>query len=174
MTQNNRRNIYDKKDSLELGDKSESHFKNIAKKRGWQCSDANRDENINEHWDYQIQSNERIYRVDVKAMKRISRRDTSTQDEWIWIELHGVRENDEGWLYAGKADLLAFETMNSFVIVERERLIALIEEKVDKTHSVNKGYQAKYKVYSRSGRPDLITLVNISDLRDILWDEWIK
>ena len=37
------------------------------------------------------------------------------QDEWHWIEVRGVA--DEGWLYNSHADMIAFETKNSWILV---------------------------------------------------------
>ena len=39
---------------------------------------------------------------------------------------------------------------------------------------VDRPEDALYKVYTRSGRPDEITLIRSSDLMEILWDEWEK
>ncbi|MDH7489481.1 MAG: hypothetical protein QHH80_08225 [Anaerolineae bacterium] len=65
------------------------------------------DEDINAHWDMVISYGVKTFKVDVKAMKRISRGDQAKQDAYHWVELHGVRANDEGWLFGGQADLIA-------------------------------------------------------------------
>ena len=174
MYSSNRRNQYDKKDSLELGDKAEVVFKRLAEKRDWNLADATFDENVNEHWDFLMVKGNDSYKIDVKAMKRLSRDDSSVQDKWVWIELHGVRPNDKGWLYDGKADLISFEKTNSFVIVKRTDLIALVERLVEYKTLVHSSKEAKYRVYNRSGRPDRITLIETDKLNPIKWDEWAK
>ena len=157
-----------------MGDQAETDFSYLAKRRGGEVKEANREENINKHWDFKISENQAEHRVDVKARKRILRHSQSVQDEWIWIELHGVRPYDEGWLYAGIADLLAFETHQSYVIVKRDDLILKVDDVVDKDSMVTKSSECKYKVYSRPGRPDLLSFINIRDIREITWEEWIK
>ena len=107
-------------------------------------------------------------------MKRLSRRDSSVQDEWIWIELHGVREHGRGWLYDGKAELMAFEKKGSFVVVRRDDLIKLVEQLVDVNTTAHSARAARYKVYSRPGRPDRITMIETKKLAGISWDEWPK
>lgn len=169
-----RRNRYDRKDSLELGDSAEARFAVCARANGWNVTCAESRQDIDEHWDVIIRRGSEIYRVDVKAMKRVARADRAAQADWIWIELHGVRENELGWLYAGKADLIAFERAESFVIVPRAELIALVERVVDFKKRAFSPLFAKYKIYQRRGRPDKITLIEASQLGTIQWSEWKK
>ena len=105
----NRRNKYDTKDCLNLGDRAEVIFKKIARSKGWDVKEATERQNIDEHWDYLIKKDSKSFKVDVKAMKRISRSNQDVQDSWFWVEFHGVRSYDRGWLYDGKADLIAVE-----------------------------------------------------------------
>lgn len=127
-----RRNKYDKKDALEIGDRAEVFFKQLAASRGWKLEEASEDCNINEHWDFLMAKGDESYLVDIKGMKRLRRSDPFTQDEWIWVELHGVRPYDNGWLYNGKADL-----------------ITLIEQLIDLRTSVHRAEDAKYRTYRR-------------------------
>ena len=170
----NKRNKYDKRDCLEIGQRAEGVFARIAIQKGWGVTVASNYANINDHWDLLIKKGPERYRVDVKGMKRLSRRDSDVQDKWIWIELHSVRERDRGWLYAGKAELMAFEKKGSFVIVKRDDLIELVEQLVDLNTTVHSAKAARYKVYSRPGRPDKITMIETEKLAGIRWDEWPK
>ncbi len=171
---NSKRNKYDRKDSLELGETAESQFAELARQKGWQVTKAPGRRDRDEHWDFLIQKSEQKFRVDVKARKRISRHDASLQDHWIWIELHGVRKDDPGWLYGGKSDLIAFETKDSFVIARRADLSTLVEKLVDLNCIVSRPMDAKYKVYSRPGRPDRITLIELQKLKTLKIAEWKK
>jgi hypothetical protein len=169
-----RRNQFDRSNCLERGDTSETLFKKSAIRNGWEVLDPTGRQNIDQHWDFLIQRGDERFRVDVKALKKISRHDAAAQDSWIWIELHGVRESDAGWLFAGKADLLAFEKINSFIIVRRWDLINLVQQLVDFGSLVLSPDTAQYKVYQRSGRPDKITLIESKHLDSIKWDQWEK
>jgi hypothetical protein len=169
-----KRNRYDNRDCLEIGQKAEAVFASMAAKRGWKVTAASTYANMNDHWDILIERGTERYRVDVKGMKRLSRHDARVQDEWIWIELHGVREYDRGWLYGGKAELIAFEKEGSFVIVRRNDLIKLVEQFVDLNITVHSVKEARYKVYSRSKRPDKITMMQAEKLACVQWDEWPK
>jgi hypothetical protein len=84
-----------------------------------------------------------------------------------------VRKDDQGWLY-GKADLIAFELKNSFRIVRRTELLDLVEKLVDFNTKVEKSRQALYKLYSRSGRSDSLTMIKANDLLKITSLEWTK
>jgi len=169
-----KRNKYDKRGCLEIGQKAEAVFAGLAAQKGWRVTAASNYANINDHWDLLIEKESEKYRVDVKGMKRVSRRDSDVQDEWIWIELHGVRERDRGWLYDGKAELIAFEKKGAFVVVKRADLIKLVEQLVDLSTTVHSARAARYKVYSRPGRPDRITMIETGKLAGISWDEWPK
>lgn len=170
MYTRNKRNKYDKKDSLELGQSAESRFASIAGQRGWKVVEASEDRNIEDHYDYEISKNDLRYRVDVKSKKRVSRISESVQDELIWIEFRTVRDT-KGWLF-GSADLIAFENQDGFKIVERKALVRIINRHVKIHVKVDKPEDALYKVYTRKGRPDEITLIKASDLDSVLWDEW--
>ena len=103
----------------------------------------------------------------------MGRKDSAVQDEHVWIELHGVRKDDNGWLY-GKADLIAFELKNSFRIVRRADLLSLVKNLVDFNTRVEKPIEALYKLYSRSGRSDSLTIIRAEDLLKITSLEWTK
>lgn len=167
----NQKNQYDKKDSLEIGNKAESLFVKLAKARDWQVEYATNQQDMNEHWDYQLSKQGTTYLIDVKARKRINRGDTHVQDDWVWIELHGVRPTDQGWLFGGKADLIAFERAADFIIVKSADLRDLMPKLVEKTF-VKTAQEAKYKLYRREGRRDIITLIKMSDLESIVLSKW--
>jgi hypothetical protein len=170
MFTQNSRNKFDKKDSLELGQNAEKQFATIAQKKGWAVIEASKKGNIEDHYDYEISKDDRHYRVDVKSKKRVSRGDGDLQDDLIWIEFKTVR-NTKGWLF-GSADLIAFQNQTGFKIVERKALVRLINKLVNLQAKVETSAEALYKIYTRPGRPDEITLIKTSDLTPILWDEW--
>jgi hypothetical protein len=173
MFTKNSRNRYDKKDSLELGRKAESSFAKSAIKHGWRVEPAPEDSNKNEHFDYIMSKDDRLLKVEVKSRKRMGRKDSNVQDENVWIELHGVRKNDQGWLY-GKADLIAFELKNSFRIVRRTDLLDLVKKLVDFNTRVETSKETLYKLYSRLGRFDSLTMIKADDLLKITSLEWPK
>jgi len=57
-----------------MGDKAEDVFASIAAQKGWKVTVASNYANINDHWDFLIEKGAEGYRVDVKGMKRLSRR----------------------------------------------------------------------------------------------------
>lgn len=174
MFTKNSRNRYDKKDSLELGRRAEDTFARLAVKHGFKVTASSEKGNMDEHFDYVIERDGKSHKVDVKSIKRKSREDKELQDEFLWIELHGVRADDRGWLYDGKADLIAFELANSFRIVDRLELIALVENLVDFGVKVSSPKDALYKVYSRKSRPDLLTMIKSEDVLQLRHAEWRK
>lgn len=170
MFTRNKRNQHDKKDSLELGQKAESRFAALAQQKGWTVTEASKKRNVEDHYDYEISKDDQHLKVDVKSNKRVSRKAKNVQDDFIWVEFRTVRDTN-GWLF-GAADLIAFENQSGFKIVERKALVRVINKLVKIHVKVEKPEDALYKVYTRKGRPDEITLIKSSDIDSILWDVW--
>lgn len=166
------RNKYDNHNCLEIGDKAENLFKTVAHKYGYQAISSTKEDNINSHIDIWITKYGRTTGVDVKASKRISRSDTSQQDNLIWIELHSVRPNNKGWLYDGHAQFIAFEQTSSFVIIPRQKLIELIPIHTQKIF-VTQAHKAQGHIYQRPGRCDMLTLLDIKHILPFstVWDK---
>jgi len=171
MAHANSRNKFDKKDSLALGEHAEKRFVMIAKQLGWQVTPASKDENMNEHWDFLVEKEDYAFKVEVKSRKRISRDDQGTQSQFVWVELHGGRPKDAGWLF-GKADLVAFEREDSFILVKKSDLLTVVNSKVDLVRKVRDPKEAVYKIYTRDGRKDKLTLLPMKDIESIKFDEW--
>jgi hypothetical protein len=173
MAESNSRNRFDKKDSLELGENAENLFIVLAVKLGWKVSASSKDENIDEHWDYLIEKESDIFKVEVKSRKRINRKDDGLRSDLTWVEIHGVRPKDAGWLF-GKADLIAFEKEASFLIVKRRDLLTIVNKKVNLVAKVRTPQDALYKIYNRAGRKDKLTLLRTEDIEEIKFMEWRK
>ena len=163
-------------------DATQEEFGRWAQARGWTVMLASADQDRGEHWDLCITRESEAYRVDVKAQSRIRRRDAVAQDDWHWVELRGVV--DDGWLFGGKADLIAFQTRDSFVLVRRATLIAHVCHHLAPEDQASEQRRAEYRVYHRkdaaaraSARPTgsdrgVLTLIPTNRLRLIAWDEW--
>lgn len=123
---------------------------------------STRQQDMFEHWDVKVAG----IKFDVKAMKRINRSDENPTNLFNFIEIKNVRGN-KGWAY-GDADAFAFETKNKWLLVKKEALQKLIDEKV--THEkVDKSYKSLYKLYTRFGRQDVVTMVHSMDLVEIAY-----
>ena len=119
---------------------------------------ASEHEDINEHWDFSFN-----IRIDVKTMKKLNRSDEDYNEDIHWIELRNVHGN-KGWVH-GKAQVIAFETKRSWILVERPRLIELLDSKIlDKENFVTS--PELYRIYRRSNRKDAVVLVPTNDLKD--------
>ena len=160
-------------DSVKTGEFTERQLEILATKKGYIVTKSTKKQDIHEHIDYIFEDSTRTKKltVDVKARKRISR-DGEQQDEWMWVEFKNVL-GLIGWLY-GKADLIAFELENDFIIVKRKDLLDLCEKIVDKTKIVTSAKLAKYVGYKRFKRKDLISLINISDIKSLKHEIWQK
>ena len=119
---------------------------------------ASEHEDIHEHWDFSFN-----IRIDVKTMKKLNRNDEDYNEDIHWIELRNVHGN-KGWVH-GKAQVIAFETKGSWILVERPRLIELLDSKIlDKENFVTS--PELYRIYRRSNRNDAVVLVPTNDLKD--------
>ena len=111
-------------------------------------------QNIHEHWDLK----DKDFKYDVKAMKKWNRSDKEPTDRIHFIELKNVR-GDRGWLY-GEADYIVFETRAHWVLVNRPKL----QTWIDGMNLAQSTEKEIYKLYSRVGRKDLMTIVPTMDL----------
>jgi hypothetical protein len=170
MKNSNSRNRFDKKDSLEIGEHAEHIFILLAVKLGWKISASSGRENIDDHWDYLIEKEDKHYKVEVKSAKRIDRNDSNAQVNYTWVEIQNVR-GKVGWLF-GKADFIAFKKESTFIFVKRLDLLALVNKKVDLVAKVHDPKDALYKIYRREGRKDKLTLLPMSDIEEINFMEW--
>ena len=153
---------------------AEESFKKVAAREGWDVQDSSRNQNINEHVDVIISQPGSQFNVDVKGLRRRSRWDDEFELEWTWIEYHGVRQNDIGWLFGGKADLFAFEHITYFIIITRENLQMLARTLVKSGSMTTKASDAKYRPYSRPGRHDIIAMIETQHIIDNSWAIWEK
>lgn len=111
-----------------------------------------------DHWDVEIFYNDVYQKVDVKGLRL---KNDKPNEFTSYIELRNVL-GKKGWLY-GKADLFAFETINYWIIVDKIKLQEFISSTVEKikVHSID---DLLYKLYTRNGRKDLITMIKVIDL----------
>ena len=158
------KNKYDKTgECLQSGLGAEELFDQIAISKHLEIKNARRRENMQKHIDKYVTDDVGTWSVDIKARKKTRRSDDNAQDDWIWIEFQNVRGNT-GWLY-GEADCIAFETQDNFVIVKKDSLIEYVENVVDMGKSVKHSSQARYKTYRRANRNDLLTMVELSEIK---------
>ena len=114
-------------------------------------------QDMKEHWDVEVNNK----KFDVKAIKR-DRRSGGYNEDIHWVELKNV-QGKLGWLY-GDATHFAFETCRYWVVVEKMSLQSLISDLCKSKEKTNNIGDALYKLYSRSGRKDLITKIKTIDL----------
>lgn len=144
------------RDSWEMGQKAEQQFRALAIARGYVVADAGSEADRKQHVDFIVNGK----KVEVKSAKRISRQG-EVQYEKIWVELQGVTGH-RGWLFGG-ADMIAFQTQDGFMLIDKNELRAIVRDKVQQTF-VNRPEEALYKQYRRSGRLDVMTLVEASEV----------
>jgi hypothetical protein len=116
-------------------------------------------EDIHEHWDFSFNIH-----IDVKTMKKLNRNDENYNEDIHWIELRNVH-GKQGWIH-GKAQVIAFETKRAWILVERPKLIEMLDEKILDIDNYVTSPQL-YRIYRRSNRKDAVVLVNTKDIKDI-------
>lgn len=100
--------------------------------------------------------------MDVKAWN------SNSSDKWQWIEFKNAN-GKPGWIYQD-SDFVVFERKNDFLIVNRKNLVTWVNVTPKIRHDmpiVQKPWQAKYRLYSRSDKKELITQITAQDLLDI-------
>lgn len=160
----------------DIGDKAVVLIEKMAADRSYEVKKSSKQEDCKEHFDYRFTKDNKTIKVEVKAMKRVSRSQDSGQDEWIWVEFKNVI-GELGWLY-GKADYIAFEMKDSFLFVDRQDLAKLSEKVVDMRDIVKSPFEARRKCYHRKDRPnELVSMIHINDIlssNEIKYKVWKK
>ena len=144
----------------ELGDLSVISFEDSMKGHGIQVERTPFSEDVYDHIDYWITREKKIS-VDLKSLKRISRSDAKPQNKKIWVEFKNVQGKD-GWIL-GKADYICLEQPFHFLFVKREDLLDFCRKCV-KNEKVSSAKDAEYKLYTRRGRKDVISIVDLADI----------
>jgi hypothetical protein len=124
-------------------------------------------DNKNRHIDVICKRGNSTVTFDVKAEKKVNRSDSTASTEYTWVELL-TNFGRPGWAY-GKEKYLAFEWGNEFIIVEREKMLNMVNDrKLPEIKTENKDLPA-YSQYQRAkyGNKDVCVLTPIADLREI-------
>jgi hypothetical protein len=157
------------KQQYDDGDNSEQRFKRIMESYGKTVKESTEEQNMFDHIDFFIHDNGIVYSVDVKGPKGKNRQDPNKAAKpanvsWNFVEFKNIKGNP-GSLY-GKADFIAFEVTEGFVIANRKSLINYCDTVVDKNTFVDRAEYAKYKMYSRTkwGNKDEISYIEISKI----------
>lgn len=170
-----RKNKHDESgECLERGLSTEQLFKELCEERGWLVEKTAFKQEL-KHIDFLITTPNRKkpIKIDVKAQKKVSRKDDNVQDELCWIEICGVRGS--GWL-SGGSDIIAFERNDSFILVKREELERYVHKYCDLETFVKKSSDALFKSYRRWNRPkEHLTIVPFLDImRKCQYRKWKK
>ena len=150
-----------------LGIHTANDFVLATKNKGYTIKKSDEYDDINNHIDFFVNTNNNKIRVDVKSHKRESRNGKFLVDA-TWIEFRNVHGN-LGWLY-GKADYIAFDRGIKFLLIKRNKLQEVCEKIVDFKRIVDNPKKAYNCVYTRKNRSDLISIVKFSDLTHKLTD----
>ncbi len=155
------------------GLESELLFKMVAEKRGFTVVKSPDHQDMNDHIDWFIEKNGKRYSVDVKGLKRASRKDKEKDEDVIWVEFRNV-EGKPGSLF-GKQDFFAYEQNDSFILVRRKDLLDLSFDCLNSfTRIVHKSDYALYNLYTRYGKKDLVTRLKKNNLLEIEHKVWPK
>lgn len=154
-----------RKYSSATGRVAEVRFIRAAEKLGFQVTKGSRKDDMHLHIDYWLaHSGSSTWGVDVKG--------NNLPDE-IWCEFKNVAGNP-GWMYGG-AKIIAFDMPEEggFSVVDREDLRDYCERTVEDVFVSNKS-DAYKKKYTRKDRADVITKLNLLDIRLLdsyrVWD----
>lgn len=148
--------------SQQEGDSAESRFivdyiLDIGRPNVIHFADAY--QNMREHWDVSVDD----LRIDVKAYRRTSRAGAYTHSLFVF-ELQNV-SGKEGW-GLGKADAIAYEMQDSWLIVDRVSMADFIVKKLGniELQQIENSYTKPYTLCRRRGRLDLFLWIPLEDM----------
>jgi len=98
----------------------------------------------------------------------IKKKNGKNGHKWVWIE-YDTSKGAKGWVY-GSAQFIIFETRDSFVFINRSRLLKWLQAsdmvRWDLPY-VSDAWQAKYRLFRRNGTLETITQIQVEDLLSI-------
>lgn len=159
--------FFDIKPFLQTGKEKEGEFaRDLCEELGGIALPATEKQDMFDHVDvlWKYDKKMKPAKIDVKGMKKDKRNDNKPNPDIHWIEFQNVNGN-LGWLY-GKADCIAFETLDEWIIIKRAHLAEVMQNAVKNnsiTRNINEAY---YRYYQREGRKDIITKVDTTLLRN--------
>ena len=132
------------------GDKAEHRFKKLMEAKGRFCLPSYQKQNIEDHIDFFVDD----VGIDVKGNRHLN---------CIWLELNNVQGKD-GWL-KGKADYIVMDIkeLKGFCFFKREDLL---EYSLGITQVAKHKYEYN-RLYTRSGRKDLLVQVKYNDIKHL-------
>lgn len=154
--------------SRNMGVKAEQQFWMKCNDKKYEWKNATKDENCTQHIDcYITHPHLGTISVDVKAAKKIARRDIRAQDTWTWIEWT-ARNGKPGWARSN-VNFIAFQMLTGdFLMVKREELQNHVQPMVEtKKHIVRVDSQDAAKngvLWRRYGNNDEMTLIRSDEL----------
>jgi hypothetical protein len=147
-----------------MGNQAEKRFVQLCHNRKFPLRPATKNENMVHHFDYVVQdANDRFAKIEVKAMKA-ARRGMQPSPHIIYVELKNIH-GGPGWIY-GKADYIAFEQPNGFLLVDRLQLLDLVE-RIQPTCRKAAESGIRRTLYSRRDRDDLVLVLYMDDIRHL-------
>ena len=163
---NHRQSLYSKENC--------SSFSATAKERGYKLRNPSGPQKA-EHKDFVMigvdkDTGTRSVTLDIKTLH------SKSSDKWHWLEFRGPT-GSPGWLYQ-EADFVIFERRRDFLLVNRKNLVDWVNITNKIRHDlpvVSNPWEAKYRLYSRPKKRELITQVRAQDLLEIsgtqVWDK---
>ena len=156
----------DYKVSVSDGETAEISFMRALKKKFNECevSTSNRWENKTKHIDVKFSLGKCKTTFDVKSKKRVSRSDSETSKDFTWVELQN-NFGGKGWAY-GDEKYIAFEWDDEFIIVERQKLLDMVNENKLPGILTENYNLLEYAQYQRAkwNNKDICVLTPISDI----------
>lgn len=159
----------DYKKSVKIGESVEKQFMKALKKKFNECKLETTTKWINQtkHIDVHFVLGECDTTFDVKAEKKVNRSDSDTSKDFTWVELQN-NFGTKGWAY-GDEKYIAFEWNDSFIIVNREKLLGLTNTNKSPGILYENKDLVPYCQYQRRkwGNQDICVLTPINDIMNI-------
>lgn len=143
-------------------------FKEIASINNIIYTKSSIDTDIYDHIDYYCKFDDKTFTIDIKSAKKFLNNDydyTKLLEDWVWVELKNVNGYN-GWLF-GKANYIVLVFLSELWFINRHKLVTFIKNNVNMKYVTNKN-DAMYNLYKRLRRNDLLTLIQLKDIKNHL------
>ena len=162
--------------ALERGDLAQVSFVKLMQTRGYTLTQSTLEQDWYEHWDYKLDHpnpKQKVpFTVDVKARKVFRWYSNEPQDDYTCVEFKNTK-GQPGW-FKGKADYIAFERLNDFILIPLPTLKQVVKDVVHPQAGYHEDYKADmlkadfickpYHFMRREGKKDLFYWIETSKL----------
>lgn len=140
-----------------------NEYVGMAKARGFTCFLASPFDYLYSHRELRLVKGA-YNQEDFWVVVRPASAGVAPGENGLWLQIHGVRPDDEGYIISGQSHFIAFQTATEYIICSRRALWAYVDRHVVREH-VPSADLADHKYYKEGPLNEAVTWVSVDALK---------